>query len=107
MRTARRLGLFVTIYIIIGLPDQSYHEIRQSIDYLLSLGVLVGPSVFYLPPGSPLFKTLSVPEAVRNNWNLYRSSAFAVETAHLTRSDLIELFAYTRRRNLENKNRPY
>ncbi|MBC8246611.1 MAG: cobalamin B12-binding domain-containing protein [Deltaproteobacteria bacterium] len=106
VRTARRLGLLVTIYIIIGLPDQTYHEIKESIDYLLSLGVLVGPSVFYLPPGSPLFKTLSVPEAVCNNWNLYRSSAFAVETAHLTRTDLIELFAYTRRRNLENKNRP-
>ena len=100
---AQQFGFFITVYVIIGLPDQTYAEIKASIDYLLDLGVLVGPSVFYIPPGSALYNRLRLPAEIVGNWNLYRSSAFAVETRHLSRADLVELFAYTRRRNLENK----
>ena len=100
---ARELDFMITVYVIIGLPGQTYAEIRDSIDYLLGLGVLVGPSPFYLPPGSALFDTLDVPDSIRQNWNLYRSSAFAVETHDLNREQLIELFSYTRRKNLENR----
>lgn len=100
---AREHGFMITVYVIIGLPEQSYAEIRDSIDFLLDLGVLVGPSPFYLPPGSPLFDTLKVPDSIRQNWNLYRSTAFALETGQLRREQLIELFSYTRRRNLENR----
>lgn len=105
IRAAQRLGLFVTVYVIIGLPGQTFEEARDSIDYLSGLGVLVGPSVFYIPPASPLYERLSLPPAVKNNWNLYRSSAFAVETDHLSRGQLVELFVYARRKNLENKNK--
>jgi len=100
---AKKLGFFVTVYVIIGLPDQTYGEIRESIDHLLDLGVLVGPSVFYIPPGSALYGRLNLPPKISGNWNLYRSSAFAVETEHLSRENLVELFAYTRQRNLEKR----
>ena len=100
---ARELGFMITVYVIIGLPGQTYAEIRESIDYLLELGVLVGPSPFYLPPGSALFDTLNIPDSIRLNWNLYRSTAFAVETDHLRRDQLIELFSYTRQKNLANR----
>ncbi|MDF1590078.1 MAG: radical SAM protein [Desulfobacterales bacterium] len=100
---ARELGFMITVYVIIGLPGQTYAEVKESIDYLLELGVLVGPSPFYLPPGSALFDTLNVPDKIRLNWNLYRSTAFAVETEHLRRDQLIELFSYTRKKNLENR----
>lgn len=100
---ARRLGFFVTVYVIIGLPEQTYEEIRESVDFLFGLGVLVGPSVFYLPPGSRMFDRLDIPGSLRDNWPFYRSSAFAVETRHLNRARLIELFSYVRRRNLENR----
>jgi len=105
IRAARRLGFFVTVYVILGLPGQTSDEIRASLDYLWSLGVLVGPSVFYIPPASPLYDRLRLPPEIRNNWNLYRSSAFAVETKELRRSELIELFLDARRKNLENKNK--
>ncbi len=78
VRTAHRLGFFITVYIIIGLPGQSYDEVKESIDVLLDMNVLVGPSVFYIPPASSLYDKLELPEHVRCNWNLYRSSAFAV-----------------------------
>ncbi|HDL18030.1 MAG TPA: B12-binding domain-containing radical SAM protein [Bacteroidetes bacterium] len=93
------LGFMVTVYIIIGLPEQSYKEIEQSVDYLFDLGVLVGPSVFYLPPGSKLFERLAIPPQIKNNWNMYRSSAFAVETEQLNREQLINLFCYVREKN--------
>lgn len=100
---AKKYGLMVTVYLIIGLPDQTYEEIKESIDYLLGLGVLVGPSVFYIPPGSRLYDNLDLPTEIYRNWNLYRSSAFAVETRHLTRAQLVELFVYARRQNLKNR----
>jgi radical SAM superfamily enzyme YgiQ (UPF0313 family) len=105
VRIAQRLGFSMTIYVIIGLPEQTYAEIKDSIDYLTSLGVLVGPSVFYIPPASPLYDRLSLPESVRGRWSLYRSSAFAVETEHLQRGQLVELFAYARQKNLERRKR--
>lgn len=101
--TGQALGFFITAYVIIGLPEQTYDEVKESIDYLLDLGVLVGPSVFYIPPASRLYERLIIDDAVRRQWSLYRSSAFAVETEHLSRSQLVELFAYARQRNLQRR----
>jgi radical SAM superfamily enzyme YgiQ (UPF0313 family) len=103
IREARRLSFFITVYIILGLPGQSYAEVKETIDYLLSLDVLVGPSVFYLAPGSSLYDRLTLPPAVKEDWNVYRSSAFAVETPELSRAQLLKLFSYVRQKNLERK----
>jgi radical SAM superfamily enzyme YgiQ (UPF0313 family) len=103
IRAAQRLSFFVTVYVILGLPGQTYTEVKESIDYLLGLGVLVGPSVFYPAPGSRLFEEIPLSPAVKKNWNLYRSSAFAVETPDLSRGQLLELFSYVRQRNLERR----
>ncbi len=103
IRTAQKLGFFITVYVIIGLPGQTFEEIKTTIDYLLELGALVGPSVFYLPPGSKLYERLQLAPEIKNNWNLHRSSAFALETELLSRAQLIELFSYTRMKNLEKR----
>jgi radical SAM superfamily enzyme YgiQ (UPF0313 family) len=103
IRTAQKISFLITVYVILGLPGQSYAEVKESIDYLLGLGVLVGPSVFYLAPGSRLYEEMGVPEEVKNDWNLYRSSAFAIETSGITRGQLLELFSYVRRKNLEKR----
>jgi len=105
LRKAQALDFFITVYVIIGLPGQTYDEIKESIDELAGLGVLVGPSVFYIPPGSALYSRLQMDDILRSQWSLYRSSAFAVETEHLTRGQLVELFAYARRVNLERRKR--
>ena len=101
--SAQKLGFKITAYIIIGLPEQTYDEVRQSIDYLLDLSVLVGPSVFYIPPASELYDKLEISEKVRETWELYRSSAFAVETQFIKREQLIELFAYARAENMKRR----
>ncbi len=104
---AHKLGLFVTVYLIIGLPDQTYEQIQQGVDYLLGLGVLVGPSVFYIPPSSSLFEQLDIPPEIRDNWIYYRSSAFALETDKLSREQLIGIFMETRRKNLVMKKQAF
>jgi radical SAM superfamily enzyme YgiQ (UPF0313 family) len=103
IRAAKKLSFFITVYIIIGLPGQTHAEVKESIDYLLSLGVLVGPSVFYLSPGSRLYEKMDLPGAIKDDWNLYRSSAFAVETNELSRGQLLSLFSYARAKNLERR----
>ncbi len=103
VRSARKNGLHVTAYVIIGLPGQTLPEIKDSMDDLFGMGVLVGPSVFYLSPGSPLYDKIRIPDGIRFDWDFHRSSAFAVETETLSRRDLVDLFLYARRRNLETR----
>jgi radical SAM superfamily enzyme YgiQ (UPF0313 family) len=103
IRAAQKLSFFITVYIIIGLPGQTFAEVKDSMDYLLGLGVLVGPSVFYLSPGSRLYEKMDIAAKIKDDWNLYRSSAFAVETDKLSRRDLLSLFSYVREKNLERR----
>lgn len=101
LKLAKKLGFFVTVYIIIGLPGQTKEEVMETTEKLLAAGVLVGPSVFYLTPGSELEKSLYLPPEIRKDWDFYRATAFAVETEFLNRRDLVELFLHIRKRNLE------
>ncbi|HEK85657.1 MAG TPA: radical SAM protein [Candidatus Aminicenantes bacterium] len=101
IKQAKRLGFFVTVYLILGLPGQSKEEIISTTEKLLDHQVLVGPSVFYLTPGSELYEELNLPDSIREDWDRYRSTAFAVETDQLKQQDLIDLFIYIRKRNLE------
>jgi radical SAM superfamily enzyme YgiQ (UPF0313 family) len=103
VRKARSLGFQVTVYIILGLPGQTPEEARDSIDGLLDLGALVGPSVYYPAPGSRLYDEIHIPRKVKDDWDSHRSSAFAVETEHITRAELVELFLYARQENLKRK----
>jgi hypothetical protein len=59
--------------------------------------------VFYLAPGSRLYEEMAVSPEVKEDWDLYRSSAFAVETDTLSRAELLSLFSYIRARNLEKR----
>ena len=106
IRAAQELGLFITVYVIIGLPGQAYDEVRKTLDYLLDLGVLVGPSVFYLTAGSELYEKIPISPGIKGNWNFFRSSAFAVETRDMSRAQLLELFLYVREKNLVKKKDP-
>ncbi|MCR4410018.1 MAG: radical SAM protein [Candidatus Saccharicenans sp.] len=107
VREARRLGFFITVYLILGLPGQTREEIVATTEALLEAGVLVGPSVFYLTPGSELQRSLELPPEIAGDWDMYRATAFAVETKELKRRDLVELFLYIRKRNLERKTRAF
>jgi radical SAM superfamily enzyme YgiQ (UPF0313 family) len=79
-RAARRLGMNVRAYFILGLPGQSKEEALETIAFLRGLDVKFFPSVYY---------NVSAP---KNEWMMQRSSAFYNETEEMSRDDLVMLF---------------
>lgn len=87
-------GMHTVAYLILGLPGESLEEMIQTLTTLARLPVLVGASIFYLTPGSPIasdFPPMSVREIFTS-----RSTAMAVETDCFAREDLYTLFVTAR-----------
>jgi anaerobic magnesium-protoporphyrin IX monomethyl ester cyclase len=53
----------VEVHFIVGLPKQTPADVIETIIFLMDKRLLLGPSVFYLAPGSPTFK-----KAVGQEW---------------------------------------
>jgi radical SAM superfamily enzyme YgiQ (UPF0313 family) len=94
---AQQHRLKVVAYIILGLPEDTLIQMLDDVMFLAELPVLIGPSIFYPPPGSKTFSN-----CVQNNYisgkdySLYRSTAIPVETKNFSRKDLITLFRLIR-----------
>jgi len=94
---AHKHRLKVVAYIILGLPEDTLNQMLDDIMILAELPVLIGPSIFYPPPGSTTFS-----DCVQNNYvsgknySLYRSTAIPVETNSFSRRDIITLFRLVR-----------
>jgi len=93
---AHRIGLKITAYLIIGLPGDTVENNLRSILFLADLPVLIGPSLFYLVPGTPIFDNLNnsgrIPAAVR----CYRASFFPYERPDFSRESALTLFRICR-----------
>jgi radical SAM superfamily enzyme YgiQ (UPF0313 family) len=77
---AKKCGLNVRGYFILGMPGQDRNEIEDTISFMQGLGIQVFPSVFY-----NVFSPAS-------EWKMQRSSAFFNETPELPRRELIRFF---------------
>ncbi|MBN2090482.1 hypothetical protein JW964_12785, partial [candidate division KSB1 bacterium] len=94
---AKKYGLKIVAYLIIGLPEDTLDQMMDDIIFLAGLPVLIGPSIFYPPPGSMTFENCVNRGYISgNDYSLYRSSAVPVETENFSRQDLITLFRLTR-----------
>ena len=78
--SARRHGMNVRGYFILGLPGQSSAEINETISFLKSNDLKVFPSVYY---------NIYSP---KDQWKMQRSSAFYNESGLLSRDDLFRSF---------------
>lgn len=104
VHTALELGFEITAYLIVGLPTQTYEDVMETINYLFSFDVLVTPSIYYPPPGTPDFDTLVARGSIDpDNWMAFRSSVFPVQTEQFTRADLAYIFQYIRLVNFANQ----
>ncbi len=84
VEAAARLGFKVVSYQILGLPQESLESMIQTMIFAERLPVLLGASMFYLTPDSPIARELgdvSTPEQVF----LSRLTAMAIETEHFSR----------------------
>lgn len=96
VNSAHSIGLSVTAYLIIGLPGETSAEILNAILLLAGLPCLIGPSLFYLVPGTPVFDRLQDSGKVPDSTLCYRSSFYPVETPDCDRLSAMTLFQICR-----------
>ena len=91
---AFRMGFKVVSYQILGLPNESLDSMIQTLLFSARQPVLLGASLFYLTPDSPIAR--SFPEATESDVLKSRLTAMAIETESFAREDLYTLFLTTR-----------
>lgn len=97
LRQAADLGFPVNAYIILGIPDHRLEDMTDAIIYLAGQPVLVGPSIFYPSPGTPVYTGLQQNGyALETDFSRLRSTLFPVETNDFSRLDLVTLLRFSR-----------
>jgi radical SAM superfamily enzyme YgiQ (UPF0313 family) len=98
---AQKAGLSINAYVIIGLPNETIDNMLQSLKFLHTLPVRIGPSIFYPVPATPLWDFCRKKGYIRGeDYDLYRLSAIPVETERFTRKDIVTIFYISRILNI-------
>ena len=95
-REAEEIGFQVTAYAIFGIPGQTIPEMVDTLIYLMGKRVLIGPSIYYPVPGTPLFEKCKMDNILPSHPSQWRSSAIPIETDEFKRPDLVTLLRLTR-----------
>jgi radical SAM superfamily enzyme YgiQ (UPF0313 family) len=93
---SEQVNLNVIAYAILGMPGQTIEEMGDTLIYLMGKKVLIGPSVYYPTPGTPLFERCKKEDILPPHLSQWRSSAFPIETKEFNRLDLLTLFCLAR-----------
>jgi anaerobic magnesium-protoporphyrin IX monomethyl ester cyclase len=96
LKKAEQIGLRVIAYAIFGMPGQTIEEMLDTLIYLMRMKVLIGPSIYYPTPGTPLFERCKKEGILPPHLSQWRSSAFPIETREFGRIDLLTLFRLAR-----------
>ena len=96
LEEAEQCGLRVTAYGIFGMPGQRIEEMVDTLICLMGKRVLIGPSVYYPTPGTPLFEKCKEDGLLPCHPSQWRSTAFPIQTGDFDRLDLLTLFRLTR-----------
>jgi hypothetical protein len=96
LKEAEQFGLSVIAYAILGMPGQTIEEMVDTLIYLMGNTVLIGPSIYYPTPGTPLFERCKREDILPPHQCQWRSSAFPIETKEFDRIDLLTLFRLAR-----------
>ncbi len=96
LREAEKVGLNVIAYAILGIPGQTLGEMLDTLIDLMGKRVLIGPSIYYPTPGTPLFQRCLKDGILPPHPTQWRSSALPVETETFNRLDLVTLFRLVR-----------
>ncbi len=96
LKEAEQFGLSVIAYAVLGMPGQTIEEMVDTLIYLMGNRVLIGPSIYYPTPGTPLFERCCKEGVLPSHPVQWRSSAFPIETKEFNRLDLLTLFRLAR-----------
>lgn len=89
-------GLHAIAYGIFGMPGQTVDEMVDTLIDLMGKRVLIGPSIYYPTPGTPLFERCRAEGLLPSHPSQWRSSAFPIETKDFDRVDLLTLLRLAR-----------
>jgi hypothetical protein len=78
------------------MPGQTIEDMIDTTLYLMKERVLMGPSIYYPTPKTPLFERCRADGILPPKSLEWRSSAFPIETKEFDRLDLVTLFRLTR-----------
>ena len=94
VKEASQLGFRLVSYQILGLPNESLESMIQTLVFNARQPVLMGASMFYMTPNSPIAK----PFGEMSEENIFKSrlTAMAWETDAFKREDIYTLFITTR-----------
>ena len=96
LEKAEQVELNVIAYALLGMPGQTMEEMVETLIYLMGKKVLIGPSVYYPTPKTPLFERCKKDGFLPPRLSQWRSSAFPIETKEFHRLDLLTLFRLAR-----------
>ncbi|MBM9579489.1 B12-binding domain-containing radical SAM protein [Leptospira sp. 201903070] len=88
------LGFQITSYQILGLPMETLDSMIQTLQFNAGQPVLMGASLFYLTPNSPI--AAGFPERNESDVFLSRLTSMAIPSEHFEREDIYSLFIVTR-----------
>ncbi|AOP35525.1 B12-binding domain-containing radical SAM protein [Leptospira tipperaryensis] len=88
------LGFHITSYQILGLPMETLDSMIQTLQFNAEQPVLMGASLFYLTPNSPI--AAGFPERNESDVFLSRLTSMAIPSEHFEREDIYSLFIVTR-----------
>ena len=80
LRDVEETGLGAVVYAIYGMPGQRVEEMVETLISLMGKRVLIGPSIYYPTPGTPLFTKCERGGILPSQSSQWRSSAFPIET---------------------------
>jgi radical SAM superfamily enzyme YgiQ (UPF0313 family) len=96
LEKAEQVGLNVIAYAIFGMPGQTIEEMVDTLIYLMGKRLLIGPSIYYPTPGTPLFERCKKEGILPSHFSQWRSSALPIETKEFSWLDLLTLFRLAR-----------
>jgi tRNA A37 methylthiotransferase MiaB len=96
LKKVEQAGLRTIAYAIFGMPVQTIEDMVDTSIYLMKKRVLMGPSIYYPTPRTPLFERCRDEGILPSTTLQWRSSAFPIETKEFDRLDLVTLFRLTR-----------
>ncbi|EKP13099.1 MULTISPECIES: B12-binding domain-containing radical SAM protein [Leptospira] len=94
VREGFELGFQITSYQILGLPMETLESMIQTLRFNAAQPVLMGASLFYLTPNSPIASDF--PERSESDIFLSRLTSMAILSEHFEREDIYSLFIVTR-----------
>ena len=95
LKQAAAYRLPTTTYLLYGIPGHCLEDMVQSLRCLTGQETLIGPSIFYPTPGTPVYNEV-YPDHPAPDFTALRSSLFPVETEQFSRLDLITLLRLSR-----------